>query len=1147
MGLDVAPGDAVDVLIVTAVPIEYDAVLQVETGAWRESTWEVQPGPTQLNVAFRTFGTTDGRPLRVAVTRTLEMGGVAAANAAAPLVTHYKPRCVAMCGVCAGRRGKVELGDVIVADRLWQYDTGKAKADEDAQGKRVERVQGDITTHLIRPVWKQAAENFLPPETERWLRLRPRSYEQQEHWLLERLLGGEDPSTHAECEARCAQFEEVLESLWSKGWLVDGTLTLTAEGRRYIDRLRLKFRKGLPDPKPFKVHVGPIGSGNKVMEDPQIFAWLSESVRTVQGLEMEAAAIGAVAHLQGVPYLLVMKGVMDFADGEKNDHFKAFAARASAECLIAFLRQHWPVESATDPPRGTGAKRAGEDDFGDVLASGMAAKPPGARPAALLNARHEVVDFYEPGRASLLEELKIWAEGEAAVSARLVHGAGGMGKTRLFITWCKRLREVGWRAGFVRKNARPERLAALVASEGPALVVVDYAEMWPGLGDLLQQVARRHKAEAAGRLRVVLLARAVGDWWADLCGSDTAVKDLLVEYAPLCLEPLAHGKEEREHVFRAALASFAAIDKKDAARVVMPPLEDERYDRVLYLHMAALRALQGEVVQVETLLEDTLDHEARFWLERLPIEDRNTSRGRLFKKRVAQALAALTLTGGAEDHEQAQALMRRVLGEEDEELVLLLRDLYPDERQGSHLGSLEPDLLGEALVHRVLSPAGGWRGVLRAALEDAGARAIETGLVVLGRLSVRYPEEAGTWIDEVLSYDIADRALPALAAAKILGERTAHAAVGVKLALALAQHGTIEVARRLAHAGIPEETVSLREVGAWVTQMELEHLPQGTEEAVLAKRAWLLNNLSIRQSKLGQREAALESTQQAVDIRRKLAQTRPDAFLLDLAICLNNLGNWQSQLGLREKALESTQQSVDILHKLAQIRPDAFLPDLASCLNNLGNRQSELRLREEALKSTQQAVDIHRKIAQTRPDAFLPGLASCLNNLGIRQSELEQREEALKSTRQAVDIYRKIAQTRPDAFLPDLASCLNNLGIRQSKLGQREEALESTQQAVDIRRKLAQTRPNAFLPDLARSLGSLGTMQSEMGRWEAALASSQEALNHIWPFFLTLPEAFGHLTQAILRDVRRYLQTLGCPPTPELQERLAIFEERFSH
>ncbi len=60
-------------------------------------------------------------------------------------------------------------------------------------------------------------------------------------------------------------------------------------------------------------------------------------VRTVTGLDMEAATIATVAETQGVPDWLVVKGVMDHADPAKDDRYKRFAARASAEVLYALL------------------------------------------------------------------------------------------------------------------------------------------------------------------------------------------------------------------------------------------------------------------------------------------------------------------------------------------------------------------------------------------------------------------------------------------------------------------------------------------------------------------------------------------------------------------------------------------------------------------------------------------------------------------------------------------------------------------------------------------------------------------------------------------------------------------------------------------
>jgi nucleoside phosphorylase len=366
----------VDVLIVTAVKEEYDAVLDVETGAVPGSRWENQDGPVGLEVAFRQFHTLDGRLLRVAATRALEMGGVAATNAAVPLLREYSPRCLAMCGVCAGRRGEVQLGDVVVADRLWFYDAGKIKVTVDKEGRRIKRIRGDISTYQLNPAWKQKAESFaLDPAP--WLLKRPRTYEEQGDWLLERLLQGEDPSRHRFRKSRCTNYDKV-EGLLRKANQIrvrNGALELTKAGRAHIDeRLRLYGGK-LPKPKPLKVHVAPIGSGNQVVQDEQIFDRLSISMRKVLGLEMEAAAIGAIAHHNGIPFTIVMKGVMDFADPKKNDNFKPFAARASAECLLAFLRAHLPPPEGPAPARARAAFSSTKNETDDLLDPGTAPRP----------------------------------------------------------------------------------------------------------------------------------------------------------------------------------------------------------------------------------------------------------------------------------------------------------------------------------------------------------------------------------------------------------------------------------------------------------------------------------------------------------------------------------------------------------------------------------------------------------------------------------------------------------------------------------------------------------------------------------------------------------------------------------------------------
>lgn len=110
-----------------------------------------------------------------------------------------------------------------------------------------------------------------------------------------------------------------------------------------------------PDRLPFAVKAGPMASGSAVIQDPRIWATLARlGVRTILALEMEAATIATVAHEREVPHWLVAKGVMDNANFAKDDRFKHFAARASAEVLFALLGEVLPtVPGARIPPPPT--------------------------------------------------------------------------------------------------------------------------------------------------------------------------------------------------------------------------------------------------------------------------------------------------------------------------------------------------------------------------------------------------------------------------------------------------------------------------------------------------------------------------------------------------------------------------------------------------------------------------------------------------------------------------------------------------------------------------------------------------------------------------------------------------------------------------
>lgn len=326
-----------DVLIITALREEYDEARKVDTAAMEE--WSLDASVPGFEVSRRSYRGRDGRAVRVALTWATRMRTVATAEIAGRLLHPLRPRCLAMSGVCAGRRGKVRPGDVIIGSLLYTYDTGSVRAEDDDKGQRYERFQADPDPWPLNERWRRCAQAFQVPSGASWLDGRPPTLATQGDWLLARLRAGEDPISHPERARCCPAWGTVVGRLRKRGLLTErAPLSMTAEGAAHIEEVLLLNPDGLPEPG-FRIHLAPIATGNNVMRDPLLFGRLSNSMREVLGVDMEAAAIAAIAHAHQLPWI-VMKAVMDFADEDKDDQFKPFAARASAECLIAFLREN---------------------------------------------------------------------------------------------------------------------------------------------------------------------------------------------------------------------------------------------------------------------------------------------------------------------------------------------------------------------------------------------------------------------------------------------------------------------------------------------------------------------------------------------------------------------------------------------------------------------------------------------------------------------------------------------------------------------------------------------------------------------------------------------------------------------------------------
>lgn len=118
--IDVKADFDVDLCILTALEDpELSAVLALDWG-WQQRRFDGdgtvyhEGATTGLNGAIRVIAAAAPR-----------MGLVASAVLASKITMRFRPRYLAMVGIAAGVKDKVEIGDILAADPCWNYESGK--------------------------------------------------------------------------------------------------------------------------------------------------------------------------------------------------------------------------------------------------------------------------------------------------------------------------------------------------------------------------------------------------------------------------------------------------------------------------------------------------------------------------------------------------------------------------------------------------------------------------------------------------------------------------------------------------------------------------------------------------------------------------------------------------------------------------------------------------------------------------------------------------------------------------------------------------------------------------------------------------------------------------------------------------------------
>jgi hypothetical protein len=309
-----------------------------------------------------------------------------------------------------------------------------------------------------------------------------------------------------------------------------------------------------------------------------------------------------------------------------------------------------------------------------------------------------------------------------ASAARLVHGPGGLGKTRLMIEVAAELRKDGWMAGFLDPPPVDEAVARLRwqaldqlmahGNDNGLLMVMDYAEARQGEVKDLARLLRRRPDHDTRPIRLVLLTRTAGEWWDALHDETPEIQVLFRRdaHGPGVVElPAISTPEQRSALF---LATAEAMAPTLAAQGYAKPADapsperlariehDAGHGRPLAVQMAAMLWLasvpDADTIGVDKLLARVLGLERDHWSRLLGAlgDDR--------KRAIARGVAQTTAVQGTASKPSTENLLMAdgfYGGQRLERNAIdpVMRDLLrlygkPDD---AGIRQLEPDLIGE--------------------------------------------------------------------------------------------------------------------------------------------------------------------------------------------------------------------------------------------------------------------------------------------------------------------------------------------------------------------------------------------------------------------------------------------------------------------
>ncbi|UFH53250.1 tetratricopeptide repeat protein [Spirosoma sp. KNUC1025] len=296
------------------------------------------------------------------------------------------------------------------------------------------------------------------------------------------------------------------------------------------------------------------------------------------------------------------------------------------------------------------------------------------------------------------------------------------------------------------------------------------------------------------------------------------------------------------------------------------------------------------------------------------------------------------------------------------------------------------------------------------------------------------------------------------------------------------------------------------------------NLAQTDPETYQFELAQVLNNLAALYATLGQSDNVLALFEEALQINRQLAEKNPRTYLPAVAMILNNLGFAASR---RDDVAQAEAFYREALTLYQTIHEREHATNKAVLLNNLADFYNEQDIELTQARSLyEEALTIRRELALATPRHHLPAIAKTLNNLSILLGKLNLGDQIQAHYEEALTIYKQLATVDPATYQPKVALTQHNLAdylADQKKCDQAEALLT---EALAIYQPLAKTKPNTYRPYLAQASASMSAVyRTCIPDKVRSLKYAEDALFYSLPFKTTRP--------AVVQDVLEIVQKWG--------------------